>query len=118
MTKVLITGGAGSGGSNLVRRALAEDAARVTVVYNLPSAGRCRTTSARASRTSTGSARRSAPASGAAQSATVWRNVVPTLVSRALEGMPLRLDNGGQASRDFSYADACVDRHADRLATA
>jgi hypothetical protein len=33
-------------------------------------------------------------------------------VSRALKGMPLRLDNGGQAGRDF------VDRYADRLATA
>jgi UDP-glucose 4-epimerase len=37
--------------------------------------------------------------------ATVWRNVTPTFVYRALKGMPLRLDNGGVASRDFIYVD-------------
>ena len=42
-------------------------------------------------------------------SATVWRNVVPTFVYRALKGMPLRLDNGGQASRDFIYVDDIVE---------
>lgn len=35
--------------------------------------------------------------------ATVWRNVTPTFVYRALKGLPLTLDNGGQASRDFIY---------------
>src|SRR5439155_4422820 len=35
--------------------------------------------------------------------ARVCRNVVPTFVYRALKGMPLRLDNGGEASRDFIY---------------
>lgn len=40
--------------------------------------------------------------------ATVWRNVTPTFVWRALEGMPLRLDNGGQVSRDFIHVrDVC-----------
>ena len=49
--------------------------------------------------------------------ATVWRNVVPTFVYRALKGMPLVLDDGGVASRDFVYvADvvrgliACAER--------
>ena len=37
-------------------------------------------------------------------SATVWRNVIPTFVYRALKHMPLRVDNGGIASRDFIYA--------------
>jgi UDP-glucose 4-epimerase len=36
--------------------------------------------------------------------ATVWRNVIPTFVYRALKQMPLRVDNGGVASRDFIYA--------------
>ncbi len=36
--------------------------------------------------------------------ATVWRNVIPTFVYRAIKQMPLRLDNGGVASRDFIYA--------------
>lgn len=49
--------------------------------------------------------------------ATVWRNVTPTFVYRALEGLPLQLDNGGVASRDFVYVDdvarglvACAER--------
>lgn len=42
-------------------------------------------------------------------SATVWRNVVPTFVYRALKGMPLRLDNAGQASRDFIFVDDIVE---------
>ncbi len=40
--------------------------------------------------------------------ATVWRNVTPTFVYRALEGMPLVLDNGGVASRDLIYVDDIV----------
>ncbi len=35
--------------------------------------------------------------------ATVWRNVTPTFVYRALKGLPLLLENGGIASRDFIY---------------
>ena len=49
--------------------------------------------------------------------ATVWRNVTPTFVYRALKGLPLTLDNGGIASRDFVYVDdivhgllACAER--------
>ncbi len=51
--------------------------------------------------------------------ATVWRNVTPTFVYRALKGLPLQLDNGGVASRDFVYVDdvarglvACAQRGA------
>jgi UDP-glucose 4-epimerase len=40
--------------------------------------------------------------------ATVWRNVTPTFVYRALKGLPLVLDNGGVASRDFVYVDDVV----------
>lgn len=39
---------------------------------------------------------------------TVWRNVVPTFVWRALNDLPLRLDNGGKASRDFIFVDDIV----------
>lgn len=39
---------------------------------------------------------------------TVWRNVVPTFIWRALNDLPLRLDNGGRASRDFIYVDDIV----------
>lgn len=35
--------------------------------------------------------------------ATVWRNVTPSFVYRALKGMPLRVENGGIATRDFIY---------------
>jgi nucleoside-diphosphate-sugar epimerase len=49
--------------------------------------------------------------------ATIWRNVTPTFVYRALEGLPLELDNGGVASRDFVYVEdvargllACAER--------
>jgi nucleoside-diphosphate-sugar epimerase len=42
-------------------------------------------------------------------SATVWRNVVPTFVYRALKGLPLQLENGGMASRDFIYVGDVVD---------
>jgi nucleoside-diphosphate-sugar epimerase len=41
--------------------------------------------------------------------ATVWRNVVPTFVYRAIRGMPLELDNGGAASRDFIYVEDIVE---------
>ena len=41
--------------------------------------------------------------------ATVWRNVVPTFVYRAIRGLPLELDNGGLASRDFIYVDDIVE---------
>ncbi len=51
--------------------------------------------------------------------ATVWRNVTPTFVYRALKGLPLELDNGGVASRDFVYVGdvvrgllACAERGA------
>ena len=40
--------------------------------------------------------------------ATVWRNVVPTFVYRALKGMPLALDNGGEATRDFIFVEDIV----------
>jgi UDP-glucose 4-epimerase len=40
--------------------------------------------------------------------ATVWRNVTPTFVYRALKGLPLVLDNGGVASRDLIYVDDIV----------
>ena len=41
--------------------------------------------------------------------ATVWRNVTPTFVYRALKGLPLVLDNGGQAGRDFIYVGDIVE---------
>lgn len=41
--------------------------------------------------------------------ATVWRNVTPTFVYRAIKGMPLLLHNGGDVSRDFIYVDDIVD---------
>jgi nucleoside-diphosphate-sugar epimerase len=51
--------------------------------------------------------------------ATVWRNVTPTFVYRALKGLPLTLDNGGAGSRDFVYVEdivrgliACAQRGA------
>jgi nucleoside-diphosphate-sugar epimerase len=37
--------------------------------------------------------------------ATVWRNVTPTFVYRALRRMPLMVENQGLASRDFVYVD-------------
>jgi nucleoside-diphosphate-sugar epimerase len=40
--------------------------------------------------------------------ATVWRNVAPTFIYRALKGLPLVLDNGGVASRDFIHVDDIV----------
>ena len=51
--------------------------------------------------------------------ATVWRNVTPTFVYRALKGLPLQLENEGRASRDFIFVGdivdgliACADRGA------
>ena len=41
--------------------------------------------------------------------ATVWRNVTPTFVYRALKGLPLQLDNEGRASRDFIYVGDIVE---------
>jgi len=40
---------------------------------------------------------------------TVWRNVTPTFVYRALKRLPLRADGGGEASRDFVHVDDVVD---------
>jgi len=40
--------------------------------------------------------------------ATVWRNVTPTFIYRALKKMPLHLENQGIATRDFIYVnDVC-----------
>lgn len=36
--------------------------------------------------------------------ATVWRNVIPTFIYRAIKQMPLKVENGGVASRDFIFA--------------
>ena len=41
--------------------------------------------------------------------ATVWRNVTPTFVYRALKGKPLPVENGGIATRDFIYVDDIVE---------
>jgi nucleoside-diphosphate-sugar epimerase len=40
--------------------------------------------------------------------ATVWRNVTPTFVYRALKRLPLIVENGGTATRDFIYVDDIV----------
>src|SRR5206468_4185788 len=40
--------------------------------------------------------------------ATVWRNVTPTFVYRALKGFPLRVENGGIATRDFIFVGDIV----------
>ncbi|MGQ0525729.1 MAG: NAD-dependent epimerase/dehydratase family protein [Betaproteobacteria bacterium] len=40
--------------------------------------------------------------------ATIWRNVVPTFVYKALKAQPLPLENGGIATRDFIYVDDVV----------
>ena len=36
---------------------------------------------------------------------TVWRNVIPTFIWKSLQGQPLPLDNGGNASRDFIFVE-------------
>jgi nucleoside-diphosphate-sugar epimerase len=40
--------------------------------------------------------------------ATVWRNVTPAFVYRALKRLPLTVENGGMASRDFIYVEDIV----------
>jgi nucleoside-diphosphate-sugar epimerase len=40
---------------------------------------------------------------------TVWRNVVPTFVWKALHHAPLPVENGGVATRDFIFVDDIVD---------
>jgi UDP-glucose 4-epimerase len=37
--------------------------------------------------------------------ATVWRNVTPTFIWKALQGEPLPLENEGMATRDFIYVE-------------
>jgi nucleoside-diphosphate-sugar epimerase len=41
--------------------------------------------------------------------ATVWRNVTPAFVYRALKELPLQLENEGRATRDFIYVGDLVD---------
>lgn len=41
--------------------------------------------------------------------ATVWRNVTPTFIWKALAGEALPVENGGIATRDFIYVDDLVD---------
>jgi UDP-glucose 4-epimerase len=48
---------------------------------------------------------------------TIWRNVTPTFVYKALKGEALPMENGGVATRDFIYVDdivagllACAER--------
>jgi UDP-glucose 4-epimerase len=41
--------------------------------------------------------------------ATVWRNVTPTFIWKALQGEALPVDNGGIATRDFIYGDDIVE---------
>ena len=40
---------------------------------------------------------------------TVWRNVAPVFIYRALKGLPLVVDNAGQATRDFIFVDDIVE---------
>lgn len=40
--------------------------------------------------------------------ATVWRNVTPTFIYRALKHLPLRVEHEGMASRDFIYVEDIV----------
>ena len=41
--------------------------------------------------------------------ATVWRNVTPTFVYRAIKGQALPVENGGIATRDLIYVDDIVE---------
>ena len=41
--------------------------------------------------------------------ATVWRNVIPTFVYRAIKQRPLTVENGGITTRDFIYVDDIVE---------
>ena len=36
---------------------------------------------------------------------TIWRNVTPSLIWKALNNTPLSLDNGGETTRDFIYVE-------------
>jgi nucleoside-diphosphate-sugar epimerase len=36
---------------------------------------------------------------------TIWRNVTPTFIWKALNNIPLTLDNGGETTRDFIYVE-------------
>jgi len=40
--------------------------------------------------------------------ATVWRNVIPTFIYRAIKGMSLIIENGGIGTRDFIYIEDIV----------
>ena len=40
--------------------------------------------------------------------ATVWRNVVPTFIYKALKGQPLTVENKGVATRDFIFVEDIV----------
>ncbi len=40
---------------------------------------------------------------------TIWRNVAPTFVWKALHNEPVPVENGGIATRDFIYVDDIVD---------
>ena len=40
--------------------------------------------------------------------ATVWRNVIPTFIYKALKEQPLPLENKGEATRDFIYVEDIV----------
>lgn len=40
---------------------------------------------------------------------TIWRNVTPTFIFKALHQQPLPLENNGIATRDFIYVDDIVD---------
>jgi nucleoside-diphosphate-sugar epimerase len=40
--------------------------------------------------------------------ATIWRNVIPTFVFRAIKKMPLMVENEGKATRDFIYVNDIV----------
>ena len=61
--------------------------------------------SRRASRTSTGPARCSGAGRWRGTVNTVWRNVTPTFIYKALKHEALPVENGGIASRDFIYVD-------------
>lgn len=41
--------------------------------------------------------------------ATVWRNVTPTFIYKALQGEPLPLEGGGIATRDFIFVEDIVE---------
>ena len=41
--------------------------------------------------------------------ATIWRNVMPTFVYKALQGQPLPVDNGGVATRDFIFVTDIIE---------